>query len=973
MSSIQRFVCMMLVLALTGVGNMLAKDRDHVEGELIIKLTSNAAERSSVRVDKNIALTGLPALDALNRQYRVYSMEKLHRFPFKNPALAKKLGMDRTYLLKLQADQDLKQVVANYKDAADVAYAQLNMVASIPNIIRPEGKGARGLGQGDAELVPNDPTYPDQWGLNNTGQAISYSGGLVGTSGADINAQAAWDIHTGSSSIILAIIDTGVDYGHPEFAGRTVGGFDFVNNDSDPADDNGHGTSCAGIAAAAGNNSAGVAGVNWNCQIMGVKVLDAAGSGSFADVASGITWAADNGADVLSLSLGGGFDQSTADAVNYAHGLDVVVCASRGNANNTIANYPASLANAIAVGALSPCNNRKTTTTCDGEFWWGSSYGNDLDVMAPGTRIHTTDITGSGGYAAGDYYSAFNGTSAACPFVAGIAALLRSSEPGLSNEDIRDRLNTTAVDINAAGFDNQTGWGRVDAAAALSAGGNASPTAEANGPYSADINVSISFSSAGSSDSDGSISSYSWDFGDGGTSTAANPSYSYTAAGTYTATLTVTDNDGATGTDDATVTITDPGGSGNYATLPYSTGFESGSLDQYWTTASTGNGRVRLLTTNSPYAGSYHLTMDDPTNGGFTRNEAWLHLDLSGETEVDLDFWWKEFGDETHNQDGIYFSDDDGANFTKVRDLTGSSTANNTWQQISMDLDALASTNGLNLTATFVVKFQQYDNYPIAVDGFAFDEISVTVGTTGGNYITAESEPNGGSSTANGPVGDGTDVTGTISSSTDNDVFYFDVNTSGNINISVAIDNTADLDWYLYHESNLSSWVARGYTVNNPESGTYNATTTGRYYVLVDGYQGASGGYTLSVTGGLAKYMAGIEKPDDVKKTDDVGNALPIIYSLEQNYPNPFNPTTSIEVALPQDSKVQVSIFDISGRLINTLVSGERTAGIHTIQWDGRSDIGESVSSGIYLYRMTATPVEGGDVFTQTRQMVFMK
>ncbi|UCF05455.1 MAG: agmatine deiminase family protein, partial [bacterium] len=164
-----------------------------------------------------------------------------------------------------------------------------------------------------------------------------------------------------------------------------------------------------------------------------------------------------------------------------------------------------------------------------------------------------------------------------------------------------------------------------------------------------------------------------------------------------------------------------------YATLPYATGFESGGLDQYWTTVLGAEGRIQVTTANTPHSGSYHLTMDDHTSGGsYSQNEAWLRLNLAGVSEVDLEFWWKEFGDETHTEDGVYFSDNGGANFTKVQDLNGADYTNNTWYPFNLDVDALASSAGLNLTSTFVIKFQQYDNYPITSDGFAFDDINIT-------------------------------------------------------------------------------------------------------------------------------------------------------------------------------------------------------------------------------------------------------
>lgn len=163
----------------------------------------------------------------------------------------------------------------------------------------------------------------------------------------------------------------------------------------------------------------------------------------------------------------------------------------------------------------------------------------------------------------------------------------------------------------------------------------------------------------------------------------------------------------------------------DYAAVPYSTGFESG-LDTYWTTATSSTfGQVQTTTANTPHSGTNHLTFDVSTNGNFSQNEALLHLDLSGQTELELNFWWKEFNDENHTQDGVFLSDDGGSTFTKVFDLTGGTF--NTYAEVTLDLDQLASDNGLILNSTFVVKFQQYDNYTITTDGIAIDDVEVRI------------------------------------------------------------------------------------------------------------------------------------------------------------------------------------------------------------------------------------------------------
>ena len=172
-----------------------------------------------------------------------------------------------------------------------------------------------------------------------------------------------------------------------------------------------------------------------------------------------------------------------------------------------------------------------------------------------------------------------------------------------------------------------------------------------------------------------------------------------------------------------------------YASLPYYTGFESGVIGANWTTESSDPlGRVQTWSSGAfptapPVSGNWHLGLDtEPPGGVFTTNAALLHVNLSGEAGVRLEFWWMEWNDETHPEDGIYFSDNAGAAFTKVLDLPGSAATDLTWQNFVLDIDALAATNGLTLSSTFIIKFQQHDNFYFngGNDGFFFDNVSVT-------------------------------------------------------------------------------------------------------------------------------------------------------------------------------------------------------------------------------------------------------
>jgi thermitase len=306
-----------------------------------------------------------------------------------------------------------KEKAKGYSAHSEVAYAEPDFVAQVVG-------------------SPDDPWFGIQWGM------------------VKIQAPQAWDVTIGSASIDIAILDTGVDLDHPDLANKIIGNIDFSG--SATADDvYGHGTHVAGIAAAVTNNGIGVAGLGYSATIMNVKVLGDTGSGAYSWIASGIIWAADNGAEVISMSLGGSAASSTLeDAVNYAWSKGVIVVAAAGNSGNTLPSYPAYYANCIAVAA---------TDANDAKASW-SNYGDWVDVAAPGTSIYSTFKDNGYGY--------LSGTSMATPHVAGLAALVfttvsDANSDGRLNDEVRSRIEATCDDIGVSGI----GYGRINAAGAV--------------------------------------------------------------------------------------------------------------------------------------------------------------------------------------------------------------------------------------------------------------------------------------------------------------------------------------------------------------------------------------------------------------------------------------------------------------------------------------------------------------------------
>lgn len=304
-----------------------------------------------------------------------------------------------------------------------------------------------------ADIIPNDPFYGLLWGMNK------------------INAPRAWDTTTGSSSVIVGVIDTGTQYTHPDLAANIwinedeipdngidddgngfiddIHGWDFHNNDNDPDDDESHGTHTAGTIGAVGNNGTHLVGVNWNVSIMPLKFLDETGNGSGSDAIKCFQYALNNGARVTNNSWGGGnHSQAMQDIISVLHQHGVLTVASSGNGGNGNVHYPAGYDNVFTVGAID-------INSVQAYF---SSFGKWVNITAPGVDVYSLFPNGFG---------SASGTSMSCPHVAGVAALVLSVSPNLSMTQLQFILESTAQDIGEPGRDDFFGAGIVDAAAAV--------------------------------------------------------------------------------------------------------------------------------------------------------------------------------------------------------------------------------------------------------------------------------------------------------------------------------------------------------------------------------------------------------------------------------------------------------------------------------------------------------------------------
>jgi subtilisin family serine protease len=364
-------------------------------------------------------------LDTLIQTWGVTGIRPLLVEPARDAALAERYGLNRVYVFTVAQGTDVRAMAAAFSAAPGVALAETDGVGGI------------------AETIPNDPGFSLQWPLRNAGQT-------GGSAGADIGATFAWDLGVGSSAITIAVLDTGIQADHPDLLGKVIPGYNFYDMNNDTSDPHGHGTHVAGIAGAIGNNGVGIAGVDWNVRLLAVTVVSDSGSGTESPVAAAVVWAADQGADVINMSLQYA-EGSVAlrNAVAYAYDAGVLPIAAAGNAGSSTVAYPARFPKCMAIGATNHSDLR----------WSSSNFGPEIDVVAPGADVYSLNRNSG--------YRTRSGTSMATPHVSGLASLILSAGACLTPPEIEGILRDSAVDLGPPGFDVEYGYGRIEAPAAL--------------------------------------------------------------------------------------------------------------------------------------------------------------------------------------------------------------------------------------------------------------------------------------------------------------------------------------------------------------------------------------------------------------------------------------------------------------------------------------------------------------------------
>jgi len=952
---------MFLLLVFT---SLLVCSIDYVPNRILVKLTNQAKNDPNFQLQRNPLVTGLPDLDALNTTYGADLMLPVFRGAM-NMAEKESLGMMNWYFIDLAVNVD-STIMANYKNDPNVAGIGLDYYV-------------------DLATPPNDPYYNENWGHHNTGQIPSwdgnnYAGNPVGTPGFDTDIETAWDIlgnideniRYGSSDVLIAIIDSGIDLDHPDLQDniwtRPVNvppyelnqdwqdyygissfddhhGADLHGDGSEhPIPDGSpdvtysdHGVKSAGIACGITNNGIGISGVAGGSKMLIIKKqwYPSQNHSSFiTSTAFGMEYAVDRGADIISMSWGygainlpGGSNElidtdameNFLGAIEYAAvNHDVLLLAATHNHDINEIYWPASNPDVIAVGAASPCGTRKNgvedgaTVSCDNDDRWGSNWS-DISVH-PDQRVDflaptILPTTANGG----NYISFYNGTSCSTPYAAGVAALILSANPNLTGEQVRSIMWASATDITEEALTQVVGgtWENW-----LMTGW--------------DMFTGYGMVNAGAAVQ----------------MTVDNPNAEFVRLF----------NKNIQGEDiGGTLKLEDVLG-GTETTVP------SGALvpvrfgDPY---------NVETLLLNHPLF--THLRWNNDRSEFRLRKEnfvplsgneiitayfdAQVPLDISanyGGISIQIrDPWYiNQYGAQT---DSYYPVENNLApdGYYHVFPDQGNSFPNPLPPYYSLNAPEVVVNSS---TQAYV--FDHWTGNYCDIGSQANHETAIiahdpnNLSSAIANYTIVIDDPAGASSP---PQNLSIDV------SSGNPVLNWDpVNDGDRSHYNVyanymAFDHSQSTGWFLASTSKNNTW-----TDTNVATGGVSYDKV-HYKVTVEDYFSNESGFsnTVQCSGDVIYYPA---------RETDLSEATPQTFSLHAAYPNPFNPVTTIRYDLPVDSHVKLAVYDIRGGEVATLIDGTVPVGYHTIRWDAAD-----FRSGIYFIRLI-TPA-----YTKTGKVILLK
>ncbi|HEY5533689.1 MAG TPA: S8 family serine peptidase [Ignavibacteria bacterium] len=813
--------------------------------------------------------------------------------------------------------------------------------------------------------IPNDQFFPQQWSIRNLGNNIP--DGITGTAGCDMRVDSAWNISLGIPQCIVGMVDSGIDTTHEDIKANLINskGYDFINGHPLQTDDMNHGTCTGGIVAAVGNNTIGISGIAPNVKLIGIKIFNAAGSTTNTALTNGLIYSWQQGEWISSNSWGGGSpvsaaDQAILDGVTLGrNGKGTVFCVASGNGNGPI-QWPSTNPNVISVGGNSPCNQRKSPSSCDGESWWGASYGTGLYIVAPCVKVYATDRMGSVGYTSTNYFSTFNGTSSATPNTAGVCALALSFDSTMRWDSLRVRISRTADKVGSYSYtsigplavlgstwNNEMGYGKVNAYRLLQM---MSPlishtpltnTEQTNGPRAVNCvitpaNAPIVTSltklfvakDAGAYDSVQLTNS-------GGTNWTGN--IQLNGAGTYKYYIRTCDNLNKTA----------------FAPIGAPSNF-------YSFVASTDVTPPVIVTTplgNIP-KGQWPATVTASVTDNIGVDSVWVK-------------WYKNNALTGIKQFKLNFTS--GTNYSAAFNSLNSDVTLN--DSIFYRIFALDNSNNHNRDSSALYKFKIV-SFKIC-ENFGGGVVPPADWTVSGTYWLYSTASGYGTGTGSAEfnyynASSGTNeylTTLTFDPSSAGDSIKFDLAHayygSGYIDSLIIEASTNNGATYIslarmYAGTSFTATLCMS-TVSSTSSFTPTAGEWKSRAFAIPAGTNKVHFYAKSAYGNNL-YIDNICQLSTITDVTPISMTIPDEYSLSQNYPNPFNPTTKINFALPKQGFVTLKIYDVLGREVRTLVNEVKSAGQYSVDFNA-----SEFASGVYFYKLETNG------FNDVKRMMLIK